>query len=205
MTELSFFFGWTVPLMSSGDLPPWRLHPWLHAGQIPNLVSCESEITFFCELSQLVESRCACVCMFEMFKHGCVRASFLMVVLVGLYCCICSLWQWDLVIYLSSPALFLSLLLLHFFSLTLLLLFSFQLYGHAICSPGSGPHHEEAEVKWSHHHIPLLPASKRPEGRFPYYLLDSFTYIDTFSSQVITPLYISFNQRASGSARVCVT
>lgn len=37
-----------------GDLPPWRLHTRLHAGEIPNLVS--RNCAFLCELPRLVDS-----------------------------------------------------------------------------------------------------------------------------------------------------
>ena len=72
-----FFFLFVFFFFPEGDLPPRRLHTWLHAGEIPNLVSWESRTTFLCWLSQLVETGCACVCMYEMFERGCVRASLL--------------------------------------------------------------------------------------------------------------------------------
>lgn len=42
-------------LSPKGDLPPWRLHAGSHAGEIPNLVSRDSQTTFLCSQSQLVE------------------------------------------------------------------------------------------------------------------------------------------------------
>lgn len=47
-----------------------------------------------------------------------------------------------------------------------------QLYGDAICRPGPGSHHEEAQINRSHHRVPLLPASKRTQGEFVSVILD---------------------------------
>lgn len=148
------------PLPPVGDLPPWRLHTWLHAGEIPNLVS--RGVGIHIPLRVVAACRqpaCVCVHAWEMFVR------------VG------DMWKQMLPLPLCFPTKAFKILDVRSPShppISCSPLFV-QLYGDAICRPGPGSHHEEAPINRSHHRVPFLPASKRTQGEFVSVIL-SFWY-----------------------------
>lgn len=152
-------------LFLQGDLPPGRLHTGWHAGQIPNLVSWDwgKHILLLAVAACWGPPVCMCAHVWKVPASMCERASlftFALVVfmhfLTAMNCC-------------HGQYVFMCLYL--FVHVALLpplsppLLRWLQLHGDATSRPGSGPHHEEAHINWSHHHIPVLPAAERTQGK----------------------------------------